>query len=370
MANLTYESIKTIIASYVDAQKQADPTYTPSVEELTGMVKKIGLQKILDTEYLDDLPELDGENLPLGTTIEEAFQDLIAPQDYSDQRDLNNHYPSYRPVTYSYDLGRKTFTETRPLYAMQEACINQETFANLGALMYKRLYDSRAIFKYGCKIQLLKNWIAKVDAAYTAATEFAVSTKYDVGDFIKSTDAQTSAVTYAIVFNPIAQSNTKTFAELMAAGTITAFDCEETLSDITDTESGEAFVKAVKVAVEKSQVMFNNGNNLSGAQLGKVPELLLVVKQGIMPTLEVDVQAGAFNKDGVALPAKIKRVKDLGEGVAAMLIDPRGCKMHSAWENVISNGPYHDTANIDTTLHTKNTGYISPNAFVHVFKVA
>lgn len=361
---MTYEQLKTIVASYVDAQKQANPSYTPTYEDITGMVIKIGMQKIIDTEYVDDLPEFDGENLPLGTTIEEYFQDLIAPADYSDERSLANHYPSYRPNSYSYELGRKVFTETRPLYGMQRACLSTDSFANLTALIYKRLNDSHASFRYASKLQLLKNWADKVDDAYTNADSFAIETKFDVGDVVSSSGA------YAIVQKGIAITNTKTFAQLLADGTLAPLDAMETIADVTDTASGEAFVKAVKVAVEKSQTMLNNGNNLSGAQLGKVPSLLLLVKQGVMPTIEVDVLAGAFNRDNVSIPARIKVVDSLGEGIVAMLVDPRGCKMHSNWEQVITEGPYHDTANVDMSLHTANTGYISPNAFVHVFKVA
>lgn len=360
---MTYEQLKTIVASYVDAQKQANPTYTPTLEDITGMVIKIGMQKIIDTNYVDDLPEFDGEQLPLGTTIEEYFQDLIAPADYTDQRSLANHYPAYRPNSYSYELGRKVFTETRPLYGMQRACLSTESFANLTALIYKRLNDSHASFRYASKLQLLKNWAEKVEDAYTNAKTYAISTKYDVGEIVK-----TSGGEFAVVQKGITTSNSKSFATLLAEGTIATLDAMETVADVTDTESGEAFVKAVKVAVEKSQTMLNSGNNLSGAQLGKVPELLLVVKQGVMPTIEVDVLAGAFNRDNVSVPARIKVVKDLGEGVVAMLIDPRGCKMHSNWEQVITEGPYHDTANVDMSLHTANTGFISPNAFVHVFK--
>lgn len=359
----TYEQLKGIVAAYVDEQKQANPSYTPTKEEITGMIVKIGMQKIIDTEYVDDLPEFDGEQLPLGTTIEEYFQDLIAPTDYTDQRSLANHYPSYRPASYSFELGRKVFTETRPLYTMQRACLSTDGFANLTALMYKRLNDSHVSFRYASKLQLLKNWAKKVDDAYTNAKTYAISTKYDVGEIVK-----TSGGEYAIVQNGITTSNNKSFATLLAEGTIAPLTAQETVTDVTDTESGEAFVKAVKLAVEKSQTMLNNGNNLSGAQNGKIPSLLLVVKQGVMPTIEVDVLAGAFHSDKVTIPARVKVVKDLGEGVVAMLIDPRGCKMHSNWEQVITEGPYHDTANVDTSLHTANTGYISPNAFVHVFK--
>lgn len=362
---MTYEQLQGIVYDYVDEQKQANPAYTPSVEELTGMIKKIGMQKMIDTDYVDDLPEFDGENLPLGATIEEYFEDLIAPMDYSDQRDFSNHYPSFRKPTYNYPLGRKKFPTTRPLYAYQEACLNGETFSNLTALTYKRLNDSHRSFRYATKVQLLRNWASKVVTEIGAASTFATGTAYSEGDFIKDT----TTGTIAIVLKAIAGSNAKTFATLLAEGTITPCKALEEVDAITDTTSGEAFVKAVKVAVEKSQVPLNSENNLSGAQLGKIPSLMLIIKEGVMPTIEVDVLAGAFHTDKVALPAKIKIVKELGEGIVAMLIDPRGCKLHSAWENVLSE-THADNANVDTVLHTVNTGFISPNAFVHVFKEA
>ena len=68
-----------LVKKCVDAQKQANPNFTVSTKNLYDLVDKIGKQISLDGLVEDKLPEFDGEDLPLGKTIEEYFADFILP---------------------------------------------------------------------------------------------------------------------------------------------------------------------------------------------------------------------------------------------------------------------------------------------------
>ena len=93
MAKMTLTDLKTQAVAYVAAAKQAG-AFSATTNNLIGLVDKIGKIVMLDGTFTDKLPEFDGENLPLGKTIEEYFIDLIAPSTY-DATGANNDAPSY-----------------------------------------------------------------------------------------------------------------------------------------------------------------------------------------------------------------------------------------------------------------------------------
>ena len=83
MAKLTLEGLQTFVTNYVTAAKQAG-AWTETKANLYKLIDKVGKQITLDGIVADKLPEFDGEDLPLGKTIEEYFADFILPEDYSD----------------------------------------------------------------------------------------------------------------------------------------------------------------------------------------------------------------------------------------------------------------------------------------------
>lgn len=78
MAKATLTELKSFVASYVDAAKQAGK-WSATTTSLNGLIDKIGQQITIDGYFQDKLPELDGNDLPLGKTIEEWFIDLTLP---------------------------------------------------------------------------------------------------------------------------------------------------------------------------------------------------------------------------------------------------------------------------------------------------
>ena len=160
------------------------------------------------------------------------------------------------------------------------------------------------------------------------------------------------------------------FNDAVNDGAIINLKFVTTIAQPTDTASGEAFIKQLKSDVEIASDE-SEGYSLNGNTIGAVDDsLYLIVKQGVMPSLEVDTQAGAFHADKVALPAKHIVVKDFGDndtGVFAMLVDVRGLKLHPGYRAVrdFENG-YNDF--ISYFLHNEFTAFISRNTFVKIYK--
>lgn len=316
MAKMTLADLKTQALAYVDAAKQAG-TFTATTDNLIGLVDKIGKIVMLDGTFTDKLPEFDGENLPLGKTIEEYFIDLIAPSDY-DATGANNDAPSYPSVedaAYSYSLGRKMFKTTQKYDDLERACLSEADFANMTAKIIGRLGDSENMWRYQEKKQLIANLIAK---ATLAGPSHVV-----------------------------------------------------TIATPTDTSTGEAAIKQIKSDVETASFA-NEGNSLNGQLIGAAPELVLLVRKGVVPSWEVDTMAGAIHPDYLATGVKIKVIDDFGPAPAkvwGVLIDPRGIRLHEDYR-AVRNHENADGDFMNFVLHVEATGFISTNTFVKVYKEA
>lgn len=332
----TIADIKTAVASYVAAAKQADASWDPSTESISGLMQKIMKTVTIDGSFVDKLPELDGDELPFGEAIEEYFVNLVPVRDYDDfegdyeggddegaAADANNrpYRPNFDTVVYDEKLGRKVFATTIDEYKYQEALNGEADLSTLVALIMKRIYDSYSLWKYNQKKQLIGNMIDKA-AAVTATV-----------------------------------------------GGETVYPLVEEIAVPTDTESGEAFIKAVKDFAEEAAFVSEN-TSLSKTTIGAEDGLKLYIKKGIMSSLEVDTLAGAFNAEKLALPCEIKVVEDFGTTTTdafAVLVDPRGIKLHRNYESMrdheVAAGDYRNFF-----LHTEHTGFISTHTYVKVFE--
>lgn len=312
---MTIADLNTFIKGYVLSSKQAG-IWNSSKDNLYKLQDKIGKQISLDGLYADKLPEFDGDSLPYGATIEEYFADLILPEEYDDEADpLKKHLISTEEPSYSYTLRRKVLKVTVPYDNVERAALGGEEAADMITRITKRLGDSEAEWKYGVKRQLLANFIAKAEAATNSSK------------------------------------------------------LVETLAKPIDTATGSAFIQRVKELIEIASES-NEGNSLANCLIGATPKLTLYVKQGVIPSLQVNTLAGVFNKDELGFDVEVKVIKDFGSnatGVYAMLIDPRGVKLHNHY-NATRTNENGDADYVNFFRHIEDTGFISKFTFVHCFK--
>ena len=317
MAKMTISGLQTLAKTYVAAAKQAG-TWTNSTNNLYKAIDKIGKMVMIDGQFIDKLPELDGDELPLGKTIEEYFIDLTLPEAYGaiateGGKDTAPALPSVENCSYSYSLGREKIKTTVPYDNVERAARSVEDASNMITKILERLSNSYEMFKFAAKKQLLGN-------------------------------AADKAVTAKLV---------------------------TTIAKPVDTATSEAFIKQIKQDVETAS--FPNEGGLNGSLIGAAPELVLYVKKGVMPIVEVDALAGAFNEGRLAIPAKIKVVDDFGTmtntGVYAILVDPRGIKLHRDY-HAIRQSENADGDFINYVDHSEHTGFISKNVFIKAYKAA
>ena len=372
MAKLSLAELKAAAAAYVDSSKIAVSSFSVTRDNIVGLLDKIGKIVQLDTSFFDKLPELDGENLSFGKTVEEYYQDLILPiawnQDTDGSRALKFYSPTYRPVAYSYSLGKKIIPTSIPNNNIERAVHNVGQFIDIVATQEKRLSDSKAMWKYEVKREMLGNLCDKVAAAYSGATAYTQnSTVCAEGTYYKWTDSD-SVNHFAVCVVGQAAAVNKSGNELEADGILIELQMMEEVPVPEDSTTGENFIKALKAAVEKAQDV-SEGFSLNGNTIGAEEGLALYVKQGVMPSLEVDTMAGAFHLEKLSTGVEAKVIKDFGSTTSkayAILMDRRGAKLHIDYEAVRENfNGFGDFLNLFS--HIESTAWISRNCFVKIF---
>lgn len=319
MAKMTISGLKSAMATYVAAAKQAG-SWSASTGNFVGLLDKIGKVVTIDGGFQDKLPELDGEDLPFGKTIEEYFLDLVLPEAMSGNnstegaKDIVPALITAESVVYNYSLGREKCKVTEPFDNFERALHTAEEAGNLSAKIMERLTNSYDITKYAEKKQLIGN---AIDKAVTAGS-------------------------YKKVDKPV------------------------------DTATGEAFIQEIKERVEDASFA-HMGDCLAGASclIGASPELVLYILKGVIPSLEVQTLAGAFQKEELALPCRVKVVDDFGtmtnsKNVYAVLVDPRGIKLHNGY-NAIRTSENADGDFVNIVKHWEHTGFISKYVYIKAF---
>ena len=354
-------------------------TFNATRENTVGLLDTIGKIFTITTNFVDKLAMFDGEDLSNGKIVEEWASDLILPQDYdpSGADALAPHDSTYRPVYFSYTLGRKYIPQTIRNNDIERAVHNEEQFVSIVADKTKKMYDSEIMLKYGIKREVFgvlaamcMSCMNSSDADATYATlSTTINQNHAVNDHLYCTGNTTN---YGVV-KAIKSSDNLTVQAAIDGGYLIAYDLVSTLAKPVDTPTGEAFIKQLKSDVEIASD-YSEGHSLNLNTLGATNQdgLVLVLKQGIMPSIEVDVQAGAFHGDKVAIPTKVVVVPNLGSADAkvwGVLIDARGLKLHNTYravrENINGKGDF-----LNMFFHTENTAFVSRNVFVKVYKSA
>lgn len=371
MAKLSLPELRDLVKTYVTAAKISNSTFNVTRDNIVGLVDKIGKIMTIDTVFnIDKLAKFDGEYLSYGKTVEEWQQDLTLPQDYdpTGANALAPHDGTYRPVFYSYTVGRKVIPVTLRNNNIERAVHNEGEFMDVVTMQTKRGQDSKAQYLYQVKKQMIARLIelceGEMDAS--AATTFVASTSYTtINTILKDGSGNVGILVKAYTGSTVAN-----YAAAVAAGYIVPLDLVTEIAKPTNTNTGEAFIQQVKADIEIARDV-SEGHSLNGNTLGATEGLSLIVRQGIIPSLEVDTYAGAFNREDLAMPCEIIVVNDFGSASDddfAILIDNRGMRLFPTYDAVRNNtNGLGDFENL--YYHLENTAHISRNTYVKVYKV-
>ncbi len=316
MAKMTLDNLKQFVKTYVDASKQAG-AWTGTIDDFTKMVDKIGDQVTIDGSFSDKLAGLfEGEDLPYGKTIEEYFIDMILPVAYNDgvsEEDTWDEYePTFEDACYSYTLGRRKLALVNGYDKIESVCNDGSALSTITASIMKKFADSYTNTRYSMKEQALGNFVSK------ATTQMV-----------------------------------------------------ESLAKPTSADSANNFIESIKKQVEIAKDR-NTGNCISGQLIGSSPSLVLVVNQGLLPTLDVRTLAGAFNPGKLGLEVEVRVVDSFGstadtDGVYAVLIDPRAVQIRNSY-NAIRSDANANKDKVRNVHHFEDTCFISKYAFGHIYK--
>ena len=358
-----------MVASLVTASNISNGTFSATANNVAGLLDKIGRIFDIDTNFrIDKLARFDSSYLSYGKTLEEWQADLpeVTAFDPTGANALSPAYTTFRPPFYSYTIGRYKIKQSIPYGNLERAVHNAGEYVDLIARLYSRIEDTKAQYEYALKREELGELAGLCNTAMGSTSVYATSTAYNVGTVLK--ESALSDVR-GIVFLPIAATNTDSWATLVAAGTIVPLNLSEQLAVPVDTSTGEAFIERVKALGEIAQD-FSQGNSLNGNCLGVTTDLVLVVKQGVRPVLDVQTLAGAFNQERLAMGVDVIAVPDFGSATSsdvwAILLDARGMSLHRTYDATREN-PNGDGDFLNIYRHFEHTPHISRNTFVHVF---
>ncbi len=378
MAKLSIAQLTSVVSNYVASNKISVESFSETRANSIGLLDTLGKIYTLWQNYGDKLALFDGEDLSFGKTIQEWAQDLILPQDFdaSGSTTLAPHESTYRPVSFSYTLGKKTIPQTIRNNDIERAVHNIAQFEEIIAGKTKALYDSETMFRYALKRQALGVLIERcadamdsTNADVTLATEgTSISGAHSVNELFYVT---ATSKMYVLV-KPIASGAGLTGTTAIAGGYLILLDLVKEIAIPVSDVTGEAFIQQVLADVEVASD-FSESHSLNGNTLGGNPEagLVLVIKQGIMPALKVQTLAGAFHREELAIPSEIVVVPNFGDADAdfyAILVDRRIMRLHNTYravrENMNGQGDF-----LNMYYHTENTVHVSRNCFVKVYKV-
>lgn len=367
---ITLQQLQALSTAYVNAAKQLS-SYSPSYEEFSKLLNKIGRTYTIRYNLNDKLEELDGFDLPYGRTIEEYYNsDLVPVRDFDPTGatamtpvDTNN-----RKNFYSYPLGKKTIKVTRRNMVYNQAMLSAEGLAEYAMGVFVSQENTYGSWKYATKRQLIGNAIKKVLSATstTGSTAYAVSTAYNIGDLVYNSNE------FGVVYNPIANTNTNTWAQAVAAGDIVLFKFKKVLAKPVDTLTGEAFIQSVKEVIEDTTDE-SEGYSFNGQALS-VPKdrLKLYLLHGIIPCLDVQTLAGAFHQEKLSLEVNVKTIKNFGDApssVYAVMIDERGIKLHKDTDEM-DDDKNGEGGFRNYYRHMEHTGFISANTVITIWTTA
>ena len=377
MAKLSIVQLNSLVATYVAGNKISVESFSETRANSVALLDTLGKIYTLWQNYGDKLALFDGEDLSFGKTIEEWAQDLILPEDFdaSGSTTLAPHESTYRPVSFSYTLGKKTIPQTIRNNDIERAVHNIAQFEEIIAGKTKALYDSETMFRYALKRQALGVLVERCgdamdssNADVTLATEgTSISSNVAVNDLVYVT----ATTKMYVAVKSIKSTDGLTGTTAIAGGYLILLDLVKAIAVPVNDVTGEAFIQQVLADVEVASD-FSEGHSLNGNTLGGNPEagLVLVIKQGIMPALKVQTLAGAFHKDELALPAEIVVIPDFGNADSdyyAVLVDRRIMRLHNTYravrENMNGQGDF-----LNMYYHTENTVHVSRNCFVKVYK--
>lgn len=312
--------------------------FTPTYESVSTLLDKIGLTISLQGDIIDHLEMFDDVRLPLGTTVEEYVHDLLTVKDYD--RNSTPYGQDEIDTRRAYHTRSGDKKIELPVWEdeIKRAFTSNESMGSFVARMLKRITDTYNEYKFTAKKKALGEKLVRDHLSDS------VSGWKDCVNQLK---------------HVIEEVGNKGFLNIETG------EGEDIRYDIHDKASSEEFILAVQSLVEDMGFTSRKYNPFGIATQTQPKDLVLLLKKGALPIMNVRSLANVFNKELLGLGIQVKVIDDFGvtfdEAVPA---SKRADKVYAVLtdKNLIKYMTTREVTKVDIngnalrTLYTKHFG--------------
>ena len=259
--------------------------FTPTYESVSTLLDKIGLTISLQGDIIDHLEMFDDVRLPLGTTVEEYVHDLLTVKDYD--RNSTPYGQDEIDTRRAYHTRSGDKKIELPVWEdeIKRAFTSNESMGSFVARMLKRITDTYNEYKFTAKKKALGEKLVR-DHALASVTSWK--------DYLTNDK------------DSIEKVGEKAFLNIVTG------EGEDKRYDIHDKASSEEFILAVQSLVEDMGFTSRKYNPFGVATQTQPKDLVLLLKKGALPIMNVRSLANVFNKELLGLGIQVKVIDDFG----------------------------------------------------------
>lgn len=268
-------------------QTEQGDTWTATANQfLDALYNKIVYQSVASLDFENPFKKYDSFPVNFGDTIENIFVEL--PKGYKFNKDATDPFAKAKPsvkslyATINYELQYETTVEDALL---RRACLSEYGFMNIIDTILRQLQNAMSLDEYFATIGMLNN------------------------------------------------------EDIFAKG----FEEVEKPTDASDSDIGELVTKSIVNAVGSMKLPSTTNNKVGVMTTTPENRILLIIKQDLLNTINLDFLAGVYNLSKVELVKNIIPVasfiikddegEDVGEDLDYMIIDTAGFDNHVALQD-------------------------------------
>ena len=284
--------------------------FEPTYESVSTLLDKIGLTISLQSNVVDHLEMFDDVVLSHGTTVEEYINDMLIVEDYDPNATPYDSEPL--DVKRAYHTRSKDKKITLPVLKAEidRAFTSPEGTASFTARQIARIDDTFKNYKYEAKKIAIGQKLLRDHALFDESTE-----KWET----QAVSGWNQVLTDAKISYP--DVGEKPLLNISVETGVDENDDPIISNAIIDKATSEEFILAVQSLVEDMQFLRLGYNMFGIPQQTQKEGLVLLLKSGALPIMNVRALSNVFNKELLSLGIDIKVVDDFGVDTSVLADD-------------------------------------------------
>lgn len=274
--------------------------FEPTYESVSTLLDKIGLTISLQSNVVDHLEMFDDVVLSNGTTVEEYINDMLVVEDYDPNATPFDSKPV--DVKRAYHTRSKDKKITLPVMKAEidRAFTSPEGTASFTARQIARIDDTFKNYKYEAKKIAIGEKLLRDHASYNeVAGHWTTNGVSDWRVIIEDGKK---------VLSP----NDRYLANISVEVGVDENGNPIYSHAINDKATSEEFILAIQSLVEDMQFLRTGYNMFGIPQQTQKENLVLLLKSGALPIMNVRALSNVFNKELLGLGIDVKVVDDFG----------------------------------------------------------